>query len=33
MGDNLICTFETKQNPLNQKTVKEMIQRHFEINC
>ena len=33
MGDNLICTFETKQNPLNQKTVKEMIQRHFDINC
>ena len=29
MGDNLICTFETKQNPLNQKTVKNMIQKYF----
>lgn len=32
MGDNLICTFETKQNPLNQKTVKEIIQRYFGKN-
>ena len=31
MGDNLICTFETKQNPLNQKLVKEIILRHFNI--
>ena len=30
MGDNLICTFETKANPLNQKIVKEIIQRNFE---
>ena len=30
MGDNLICTFETKQNPLNQKIVKDMIQIYFQ---
>ena len=29
MGDNLICTFETKQNPLNQKTVQAIIQKYF----
>ena len=29
MGDNLICTFETKQNPLNQKIVNAIIQRYF----
>ena len=29
LGDTLICTFETRKNPLNHKTIKEIIQRHF----
>lgn len=29
LGDNLILTFETMQNPLNQKIVNAIIQRHF----
>lgn len=29
-GDNLILTYETKQNPLNQKTVKLMIQHYLQ---
>lgn len=30
LGDNLICTFESRGNPLNQKIVKEIIRRIFE---
>lgn len=29
-GDNLICTFETRERPLNQKMVKSLIRRYFE---
>jgi len=30
LGDNLICTFETGENPLNQKVVKSVIERCFK---
>lgn len=28
-GENLICTFETKDNPLNLKTIKSIIKHYF----
>ena len=29
-GENLILTYETKKNPLNQKVIKMMIQRYLK---
>ena len=29
LGDNLILTFETKNNPMNHKMIDAMIKNHF----
>jgi hypothetical protein len=31
LGENLLCSFETRQNPLNPKQVQQMIKHHFGI--